>query len=77
MKRFCPECGATFECEVEWLPLILKCNLCLSLANTELLATQRYPDQGEQAWRHAKFVRDTFRKNKERPVLQLASATAD
>ncbi len=71
LKHTCPECGATFECGWDGLPLIAKCNLCLSLANTEFLAIERYPDQGEQAWRHAKFVRDTFRLNKERPMLEL------
>jgi len=61
----------TFECGWDGLPLIALCNLCLGLANTERAALERYPDQGEQALRHAKFVRDTFRRTKGRPVMQL------
>ncbi|MES2367092.1 MAG: hypothetical protein V4563_14545, partial [Pseudomonadota bacterium] len=71
MKHTCPECGTGFETQLDTLPLILKCTLCLALANLERLAKERYPEQGEQAWKHAKFVRDAFRKNKERPILEL------
>lgn len=71
MKHFCPECGTQFESNLEWLPLILKCNLCLALANAVLLAQERYPDQGEQALRHAKFVRETFIQSNQRPMLEL------
>jgi hypothetical protein len=42
----------------------------LALGNAELLSLERYPEQGEQALRHAKFVRDTFLA-KERPTLIL------
>ncbi len=71
MKHTCPDCGVVFECGWDGLPAIARCNLCLGLMNTEILAIERYPDQGEQALRHAKFVRDSFRTTKGRPVLQL------
>ncbi len=71
MKHTCPDCGFVFESSLDWLPAIAKCNLCLGLANTELLAIERYPGQGEQALRHAKFVRDSFRTSKTAPILKL------
>lgn len=70
MTHTCPECGTHFECGWDGLPPIAKCNLCLALGNAELLSLERYPEQGEQALRHAKFVRDTFLA-KERPTLIL------
>lgn len=71
MKHLCPECGVSFEDNWDG-PLILKCTLCLAVANVELLAAERYPDQGDQAVRHAQFVRETFRKSKDKPNLQLS-----
>ncbi len=71
MKHTCPDCGCVFDCGWDGLPAIAKCNLCLALANAELLAIERYPDQGEQALRHAKFVRDSFRTSKGTVILRL------